>query len=94
MPVISKYSHVKVKDKHASQHVALTAFRVIGKAVEEGHKQVRDEGCHAFLAKGVENFTFKGQLKVQMQDGTLQNKRACTLELKPEALVGLPVLYA
>ena len=51
MPVISKYSHVKVKDRHAAQHATLTALRVIGKAVEEGHKHVRDEGCPAFLAK-------------------------------------------
>ena len=88
MPVISKYSHVKVKDRHAAQHVTLTALRVIGKAVEEGHKQVRDEGCPAFLAKVLQTLTFKGQLQVKSEDGILQNRRVCTLELRPESLVG------
>jgi hypothetical protein len=86
MPVITRYSSVKAKDNQTGNHVSLTAVRVIGFALEKGLKQARDVGLGAFLAMGMLTMTLTGSYLEVMDDGSLQNRRSCTLQLAPEAL--------
>ena len=92
MPLLTRYSHLKKKNEKG-KFVPFHAVRVVGMAVEKGHKVARDRGLGSVKEADLGKVLVAGKLLACL-NGTWKGIHRCDLSLQPQdAKLSLVVVH-